>query len=285
MENQRVEDIVDYNEPQDNVRTQRSTEGADALLRSVLQHLLGVTGGTAESILHNLETTGEIELVRNNLKLLSMSAHSRLNQILDAVETMSPSDFPDEDIVDGEIDDAINIPTDGQDDEDSELEQEYNPANNTMERSGLRPKSFSNWNPKEDRTKSTLDRSASQRPTDPEDFSEDRRGIKESFMGYLLRENNIRQSRTDAEISAMNAAEDTDLDDNTLRRVKQAEQSGNVELAAKLRNQAKMRNGNSQSQQPQQNQTPSQRRIDQKKKELADALARERRMNGGSNNV
>lgn len=282
-----MDDLTDYTTPEENVRTLRSTEGADALLQSILQNLLGVTAETSDSILANLNNTGELELVRNNLKLLSMSAHSRLNQILDAVEVMSPSDFPDDDIVSGDIDDAINLPgaenESHMDDEDGD--DEYNEFGDVMSRSGLRPKTFSNWNPKEDRVTTSAKRASSQQSTDPDDFSEDERGIKESFMGYLLRENNLRQSRTDAEISAMNADENADLDDSTLRRVKQAEESGNVELAAKLRQQAKMRAGNKQSQQPQQSQTPSQRRIDQKKKELADALARERRMNGGSANA
>jgi transcriptional antiterminator len=108
---------------------------------------------------------------------------------------------------------------------------------------------------------------------DPEDYRiEGRRMTFLSFLSEMSREAQI-----DTAISQMQDEEDDKLDPAVKRKIDQAEARGDGKKASMLRQQAKRRNRLSTPQEPK---TPTQQRVEQKKKELADAIRRDKNTPG-----
>jgi len=245
-------------------RYERSNDGADALIRGVLRTILGLSRPTTNRALTLLDSSGEEMAVRQHVKMLSLSAHSKLNQILDVLgDTPDTPDTPDMDEYDDEYDDELSGPEDSR-----------NP--HLMDRTGLRHNGDDTWTPNKDKDASRRQRMDMPRVTSGNDYSNDARqdstNESRSFIGfveYLLKERN--DAEVDAELASMGDTTDSELDPATARRVAQAQKNGNTNAANKLRQQGLKR---SRVNKPKAQASPSELRVQQKKKELADAIKR-----------
>lgn len=261
---------------QSKIREERSNAGVQALAQSIFTNLLGITQGTASEIMDLLQQTGEDAAVRQNLKLLSITAHTRLNQILDVVETTSPD--VDDDLDDEQIDDMVDAVDDVQDTVEPDYD-DYDPLTGpddpdnvqVMDYSKMRPNDDSDWTPDEDREEELEKRAALPPVADKEDYLQREGASKKSFLSFLNEMS--REGRVDAEIAKMSDEADEDLDPATKKRIDQAEAKGDTKRAATLRDQAKRRAGTLNANKPKR---PTQQRVMQKKRELADALKRDR---------
>lgn len=265
---------MQFSSEQSKPREERSNEGAMALAQSILVNILGITKASAQEFIQSLEGTGEGALMRQNLKLLSVSAHTRLNQILDVYETKGVPEVDDE-LEDEQVDDMLQRASDSYDSVEPDMD-EYDPLDgpddpdnvNIMDYSDMRPEDNDDWTPEEDREEEMARRSRLPGAADPEDYKAESKS--HSFLSYLNEMS--RESRIDSEIAQMADEEDSELDPAAKRRIDQAEARGDTKRAARLRDQAKRRAGIA-NKQPER---PTQKRVDQKKKELADAIKRDR---------
>lgn len=258
----------------DKIREERSNQGSEALARSILQNLLGLTQPTVDSLMQQLQQTGEDSLMRQNLKLLGLVAHSRLNQILDQVESITPD--VNDDLEDDQMDDMFDTVDDIQDtiqldnEEDELIDGPYDPLNvNIMKHSSLRQPDHDNWDPEEDRENVQQQRSTYPSAADPKDYKSENQ--KPSFLSFLSEIS--REGRVDAAIAQMQDEQDDELDPIAKRKIDQAEAKGDGKRAAMLRQQAQRRKAATTPNEPK---STTAKRVDQKKKELADALRRDK---------
>jgi hypothetical protein len=222
---------VDSLEP----RKIRSKKGADSLLNGVLSTILMIPISQIESIIETLKNNGDYNEVIKHLKILSLTNHNKINEVLDDM---------------GHKEDKDNT--------------------QVINQSGLRGMPNSDWNPDEVRKSTEDEQQSTPEVVSNQDFDEDSRNVSESFFDYFVEANN---NRVDAALASLGAETDSKLDPATRRRVQQAQRSGKTEVANKIR-----RNGlrRSQSNSTTPTRTPAQARVDKKKKELINAVRRQK---------
>lgn len=255
------------------VREERSNAGVEALAQSVLKNILGLTDSTSREIIGMLQQRGEDALMRQNLKLLSITAHTRLNQILDVLETTDASvnDDLDPEDIDGMIDAVDQTENEVEPDFDDydPLTDPDDPDNvQIMGMSNLRPDRSVPWDPEQDREDALTSRKSSPPVSNPNDYIR-KESARSSFLSYLNEMS--REGRIDAEISKMTDEMDDELDPVIKKQIDRAEANGDSRRASALRDNAKRRLGLSNKPK-----RPTQQRVEQKKKELADALKKDR---------
>lgn len=245
-----------------NVRQERSNAGASALAQGFLTNVFGLTAELTNRLLDTIESSGELPALRQSIKLLPVSQHNQLNTMVDegelngiedtpftdedlGDETMDPAgdesfDEPSDDMdIGADMDDSLPSGEDGDFDADSELDS------------------------------MGADKGDLRNNADEDDFSADAR--KDSFQEGLgsfksFRENAVLNAKLDAEISSNM---DGDIDEQTLKKIKNLEAKGQKQSADQLRKQA-LRRKNAEG--GQQAVRPTQKTVLAKKKELARAI-------------
>lgn len=270
-------DNTTFSTGEEKIRETRSNAGADALASSVMTGILGLSQKSVDKIMTIVNSTGEAHMMRRSLKLLPLSAHTRLNQILDMVETMPDQDNPE---LDPEQEDDM---VDHFDDRADELPDEEAPLmpggddprlDNEMEDTPLRYDD-DDWNPNIDRVQAGYEDSVAEPTADPEEYSRKARrvesaGEKMSFMQYLVREN--MDVRADMELANLADEQEKNLDQATQSKIHQARRAGNTKQAAQIRQRA-MRQQQNKGMKPK---SATERAVAQKKKELANAVKQDR---------
>lgn len=250
--------MADYN-----VREERSNAGATALATSFLTNVFGLTSQMATRVMDTIQSNGEMPALRQSIKLMPVSSHTRLNQMIGAGETSGIEDTPfdDTDMEDGQSDemgsnDDFDINTDpsmvdASDSVDNNIDGEVDTSNDSV-----------------DMGDGELDDNIDSGAVDSSDYDEDSRKDqfregKTSFASF--RENAMLNAKLDSAISS-NA--DSEFDQATLKKIKNLEAKGQKDAANNMRKQASRKNQAAQGGKMR----PTQRRVLAKKKELARAI-------------
>ncbi|MFY0655385.1 MAG: hypothetical protein JXR12_01275 [Neptunomonas phycophila] len=236
------------------IREERSNAGASALAQGFLTNVFGLTGELTTRILDTIESSGEMPALRQSIKLLPVSSHTKLNQMIGDGEVNGVEDTPftDEDLGDESMDpqgDEFDSGTDDIDSVSPDQDTDFD-ADDTLDSMGA-------------------DQGDLRNNSDADDFSADKRqdSFKESVSSFRsFRENAMMNAKLDAEIAS---DMDRDLDDQTLKKIKNLEAKGQKDSANQMRKQALRR---SRAEKGTQGTRPTERAVLAKKKELARAI-------------
>jgi len=277
----RIHEEIDFSAgPAPKPREERSNAGTHALAMATLVDIMGLSQDGADKVMDMIANMGEASSVQRSLKLLPLAAHSRLNQILDAVSSKDPAvdgDDMDDDEFDNMVDQADgyddNVDNTSPDEDPDELDgDEYQPDDMDDE---------SEWTPDEDRsdTEDYMDNQNDVDPVaDPDDYemsarktpgATDMPPVKESFIKFLMNEQDDINSSL---ISALSSDDDDSLDANDKAKIDQLTKSGNEAGAQRIRDAAKKKNKSTPIAPSQK--TVGQRNVDQAKNQLATAIER-----------
>ena len=251
--------MADYN-----VREERSNAGASALATSFLTNVFGLTSEMASRVMDTIQSNGEMPALRQSIKLMPVSSHTRLNQMIGAGETSGMEDKPFDD---SDMDDAPSNEMEPSDDDfdinnDPSMVDADSDMGNDVD-GEIDPSSDT-----DDMGDSELDDDIGDGAVDSSDYDEESRGDqfkegKKSFASF--RENAMLNAKLDSAISS-NA--DSEFDQATLKKIKNLEAKGQKDAADNMRKQASRKNQADQGGKMR----PTQRRVLAKKKELARAI-------------
>lgn len=235
------------------VREERSNAGATALATDFLTNVFGLTSSLANRVMDTIETGGEMPALRQSIKLLPISSHTKLNQLIGDGEVNGVEDTPftDEDLGNEPAEDLdtmdqpdVREPTDSGMHSDSD---DMHDSDSILDDMGA--------------DSGDLRNNADADDFDPEDRKDSYKESFTSFKGFL--ENAQLDAKLDSQISSNM---DSGMDERTLKKIKNLEAKGQKDAANQIRKQAKRQNNKSGTM------SPTERRVLAKKKELARAI-------------
>jgi hypothetical protein len=254
-----------FSSPDAPKRTQRSNNGADDLFSQVLTSMFGISSDAVSELISAFQQSGQLSNVRKAVKLMPLSVHKALNDLIDSNYSTGDSNQSDEPL-------DINVAPTNDAPVDKQLLQKYVNRNNTDD-----------WAPQDDKDASAIERGNRTSHISDDDYSAENRKdpryesvAKLTFSQFLVEM--IDPSNADAVIATAGSELDNQLDKVTLQRIRALQAAGNLAGASALRaNALKRIQLSANPQQQQQQQAMVDPAVEQAKQNYARAIKNQQR--------